>query len=1538
MNRRLLTLLLLCLLTLTGSAQRRTDRLDRGLVAVRPAGSAWRGTFLSWRVLPEEYYDVTYNVYCNGVKLNSEPLSESCYLDKSTTGTADYSHEFTVRAVVNGVEQEPSKAVTALRTEYVEITPNHDDKESDYWPNDATAADVDGDGELELIVKMVNRTDAEASYPDAGQKGYYDLIECYKLDGRRLWWINVGPNMTDFQSNEINIAAYDWDGDGRAECVMRAADGTTIHMADGTTQVIGDASYNSRVSELLRNGSFTFTHSGAEFLLYLDGQTAKPYQVMTYPLRRLEPGETSVEAAWGDGYGHRSSKHFFGAPYLDGRKPSIFLARGIYTRHKFIALDVDPVTHQLTERWRWQCNDRNSPWYGNGYHNYTIADVDWDGRDEIVFGSMTIDDNGRGLSTSGLGHGDAHHVGDLDPYRHGQEFFGCLEEGVAQFGNNLRDATTSEPLYKYNGTRDDGRCIMGNFSNDYPGCIGSSSTDPNVVSAVKHSTVRALEGTSGMSQNFRIYWDDDLLEETFNGTEVRNSEGSINKYGKGSIKVLSGSLTNNDTKSTPCLQADLFGDWREEVVMRTDDGKIRIFTTTTATTHRLPTLWSDKQYRNAVISQMNGYNQPPHLSYFIGELEGITYAPPVNTTLGRIVIANGATLSGQSSDHLLMCETSDMTVAVSDGAAPAILTVDAPSWIQGTDVDGTTTAGNPHGRCCPEMIRTYFTHTLTGGAFGGKMRLVKTGDGILQLPAVTEQHSGETNIWAGTLRFDGTLANSPLWLNRFARLEGNGTYSKGIEALYAAEILPGGPEAKGTVSVAGTMKLGFGARLIVDLYGSDLTADCVKAEELVVETKSETKWKQYGPKYLAPVVQIVAHKADGSDQLKAGRYLICEYTTLKGSLSSIVVEGLTSQKCRLVSENNKIYVEVEELRQPADMAWRGGQNDNAWDFASTQNFRDASNKADVFVNGDNVVFDDKATSAMVNIVGEVHPSTITFNNAKLTYTIAGDGSIVGDDVKIVKKGTGVVNINNVNSFTGTVTVNGGSLLARTLPTNDNGLKEGAFGSVNNPIILANGGAIGVNETSGFSHQITLGEGGGALDVVDTKVFTVEKPILSSNAAPLYKRGLGTIILPAGNTFGKVYLEKGRIEAATDGEPCFNDSVVIGNSGTLVFRHFQEYTVPEEQQGQVEAVIPQMENATRFYVPKGNNGTIYLDGHCDFTGEMAGEGTITLYTADTLNVLRGDWSQFVGVVDLHKVGSDAYGRLPLGQGFCLDGATLRISEQNTVTSDVAEGITLGAIDGTGRLEGIRFRIGAAGTDFAFSGNIAAEVEKVGSGRWTVPNAKPLSEVRAVTVSGGELMLTSNFSMTTAFFGQAPVAVHDGGTLAGNGIVGSITLHPGAQLTPGAATSKVGSMTAASAFIAEQGSVINLSVSNGNNVLRSRSFIVSNGDMTLNGTIRLLLSANYSPKVGDKVTLWTCAGTFSGHPQVELPELPAGLAWDTEHLQSDGLLTIVEGEVGIDGIATDRVRSTVYSVSGIRQTDLHRGANIIVDERGARKVIK
>ncbi len=1208
------SLFFVCLLccSLSVFAQRMTDRLDRGLVAVLSEG----GVYCSWRVLAEEYYDVTYNLYRDGVKVNQEPLKVSNYTDAAGTAASKY----TVTAIgLRNRESEPCKEVAVWNQHWLEITPDHGDLKSTYVPNDACMADVDGDGELEILMKFDNQSEIQASYPKEGYYGEYSIVEVFKLDGTKLWWLDFGPNMGDFQNNEQNIIAYDWDGDGKAEAIMRAADGTTIHTADGTTYVIGDVTKNYRSAT--GGGTNWFMHEGAEYLVYMNGETGVPYQVIDYPLKRLEDGETDLAAAWGDGYGHRSSKHFFGAPCLDGRKASIFLARGIYTRHKMIALDVNPDTHELTERWRWY-NNTPGPWYGQGYHNYAIADVDWDGRDEICFGSMVIDDNGHGLSTTGLGHGDAQHHGDFNPYIHGHEIYACNEDRP---DNNYRDATTSKIYYRQTSDKDDGRGMMGNFSNEYPGCLGRSGHD----TAISSVTNEHIPVDIPFDVNFRIYWDGDLLEETFNGTGTRNSTGRIYKPGKGDLQRLEGSLTNNDTKATPCYQGDVLGDWREEVVMRTKDNKIRIYTTTIPTEWRIPTLWHDHQYRQAMAWQMCGYNQPPHVSYFVGELEGITQAPPPLTMTNRIEVKDGGEISevDTPNPHWLLAEPHDATVNVQDGCQPYILTVNTPSWVQGHDNNN-------------NIEYTYYTHTLTGGAFAGDMRLVKQGDGTLVLPTVTETYSGPTDVWAGTLRFDGTMQNSRVWLNRFAALESNGgKFQKGIRMDYGATLYPGRKEADGQGMLdTDSLFMGFGSRIVFNRIAGNYDSKNVGTRVLTIEKKD---W-QNGPEYAAPVFEV--HWTEpitfpGQSPDIPGKYLLIEAKEIVGSIDDIILEGTEGMKASLVYEDGKLYIDVQALRQPTAVSWDGG-NGGIWDMAVTENFILAGGQRDIFVTGDQVTFGDEAPTVDVIVSEDVSPASVVFMNETKDYTLSGDGSIIGN-ATLTKRGTGTLTISNINKMTGAVTIEGGTVCVASM-ANADGADYGALGGVNTSVTLQNGGVLSTTGTIVTTQKLTVGEGGGIVNVASGRL-TANGAIAQSGKSNLTKTGNGTLVI--GNTLkaDTLIVEQGVLQGGEVGDRHQYPSLVVLNGGSLK---------------DPDNIYSYSSNAANIVVPEGKTATWTLDSRCDYKGRLTGNGSLTVNVTSVRCNMQGDWSGFEGTLKFvnQKTGSYAP-QLQWNNAYGLPNATL-----------------------------------------------------------------------------------------------------------------------------------------------------------------------------------------------------------------------------------------------------------------------------------------
>lgn len=1497
MNKKLLATSALALLVSMGAnAQRFTDKLDRGLVAVKTT----KGVYCSWRIQADEYYDVKYNLYRDGTKVNAEPLDVSNFTDTSGSESSQY----TVKAVLNGVEQQASKAATVFKSNYKEIKIKHDASlKATYEPNDACCADVDGDGEVEILMKFNNKEEGEQLYPKNGPTingvatKEYSMLACLKQDGTVLWWVNCGPNMGDFQNNEQNIVGYDWDMDGKAEVVMRLEEGSTVHMADGTTYTIGANGKNgsswTNYREPKASGSVEwFTHYGKEFLWYCEGATGKPYQCIEFPLKRLEDGETDLKAAWGDGYGHRSSKYFFGAPYLDGKHPSIFLGRGIYTRHKFIAYDVDPKTHDLKVRWKWTNNQPGSPWYGQGYHNYIVADVDWDGRDEIVWGSMVIDDNGKGLSTTGLGHGDAQHIGDFNPYIHGQEMFACNEDNPS---NNYRDATTSKIYYRKTDTNDDGRCLAGNFYNDFPGAVGHSAHD-TPISTVTNEHVST--NTNGLSMNFRIYWDGDLLEECFNNTEVT-------KPGVGTIATFLGAYSNNGTKATPCYQGDIFGDWREEVIERTADNNIRIYTTNEPTKWRNYSLWYDHQYRNGMVWQPCGYNQPPHVSYFLGELEGITIAPPPLTTTGREEVGSSISkaLDGK---HALLATTGDATVSVAEGASPAIFTDNAPSWVQGTAASECRTKDT-------EIKYTYYTHTLTGSAFTGGMRLVKQGDGTLVLPNVKQTYTGKTDVWAGTLQFDGTMESSPVWLNRFAELNSNGgNFKGGIKADYGSVIRPGGKESIGTLTTS-SLDLGFGARVVFD--AKDGNVDKLVAAKMSIEKKY---WKN-GPQYNTPVFEFATAPAPGT-------YTLAEVGELTGKLSDIVVEGLDGHKFSLEYTDGKIVLNISDTRDSESCVWTG-EKGSVWDLMSTENF---SSSDKMFVTGDELTFNDDAATSNVSIAEDVTPGNLYFKNDKKVYSLAGKGSILGEGSLNVE-GTGTVYVKNTNKYSGGTNIKGGTLIPTTLANKD-GLEYGSLGAADNTITLSNTGILKVTKGMTSSHPIVLGEDGGFINNTGTLILNGGIRKGSGKNRDLYKMGAGTLQLNSTADFDVLYINQGTVYDFQDGH--FSGKTIVLNGSKVVLQASNSIYSSNSDNVNIE-------------VPKGKSGIWYPDGRCDYTGKLTGEGTIDIYGTWIRCPFKGDWSKFEGTINAKRGSKNAYEPVfDFNNTYGIPLATLNVDSR--FTKDYAfctngKSFAIGALTGSGYISnGGNFgsgantlTIGGKNTNFEFKGSInGSNVVKNGTGIWTISSENVLANAKSLKILDGVVKL-NKATATSSMTAPTVLYVQNEGELRGVGCTYGVSLLKGGILRPGsnaetAQTNNTGVINILKNLNAIAGSSIYVNKTKADSIsvnayTGSKSlawaFLNVGGNAVLNGTIYVTYKDTWTPAVGDYVRVLDCAGSISGNPTFELQALPAGLEWDTTPFLSTGTIRVAVStgikEVGLDG---GSFKADVYTIGGFKLTSL------------------
>lgn len=943
MKKIFILLFLSVIAVFSAQAQRKTDNLDRGLVAVKKAS----GVFVSWRVQADEYYGVKYNLYCDGSKI-AENLEVSNYTDAAGSATSQYS----VAAVVNGVEQSQCDVVlpwsngTGNGPQYMPIKvadvkarngnvvwKNENGtitKTINYSINDISLGDVDGDGKIDFIVKRINDDDRNALFPVDNTTAFC-RIEVYtsKKNYQLAWYIDCGPNTVFGSDEQWDAVAFDWDEDGKCEVLYRAYANTIIHKADGSTVTIGSANENIR-AYVTHKANMTFTNCGNEYLVYMNGETGEPYVTMEYPLKRLESSEystsidwsnasdvsskiedylTAESAAWGDSYGHRSSKYFMGAPYLDGRKPSIYLGRGIYTRTKMIAYDVDPATHALTKKWEWNNNTPGSPWYGQGYHNFAIADVDEDGCDEIVYGSMVIDNNGKGLSTTGLGHGDASHTGDFDPFRKGLETFACNED---EPGNNFRNATTCEIYYRNTAASDDGRSMAGNFTNLYPGSVGAS-TSSGIVSLASDKAIDGITNNwinntpNPIALNIRIYWDGDLLSETVNGPGKDEGYMFVDKWGERIFDTNHGSYETKcigDTKKNLNAHGDILGDWREEIVIRkSDDSEFRVYTTTDETQYRIPCLWYDHQYRQGMVWQSEGYNQPPHVSYFMGEMEGLTKVPVPYTMAGRVEITeDGGEIPASANGKDVFVYNKGNVKIPNGGVSPRSLIINTPSSVDGNDGNG--------------IFRVYSETQLGNGSLMGGMNLVKQGDGMLKMEQSTYEYTGNTDVFAGSLYMKGSIPNSPVWMNRHTTLFAAGTFGNDVTMEYGSKLYVNGSLINGSGEVSGydnsvasikTLNLHEGSRVILDIdpkLEDEHSSDILNLETLSIRKRDD--W-QYGPEYLAPVFEF-----NFKTPLTPGSYPIGTLTSVEGNLEDIILEGNfgRSNDVSLVIKDGTLYLEV----------------------------------------------------------------------------------------------------------------------------------------------------------------------------------------------------------------------------------------------------------------------------------------------------------------------------------------------------------------------------------------------------------------------------------------------------------------------------------------------------------------------------------------------------------------------------------------------------------------------------------------------------
>jgi rhamnogalacturonan endolyase len=604
-------------------SQRLMEALDRGVVAV-PTNDG--KVLVSWRLLASDEEDIAFNVYRkikgSTVKINPKPVTRAtALLDDFADKAAE--RTYIVRPVIKNRETRKAGffVLKNLSDPYISIPLQIPDGHA---ANDGSVGDLDGDGTYEIVLHVAGRG------RDNSQAGFTDppLIQAYKLNGQLLWTINLGKNIRE-GAHYTQFLVYDLDGDGRAEVAMKTADGSV----DGRGTVIGDSTKDWRNER-------GYILSGPEYLSVFNGATGAVIHTTDFiPPRAasLVPSFQELKQIWGDGYGNRMDRFLGAVAYLDGKHPSLIMSRGYYTRTVITAWDLKDG--KLQKRWTFDSNSPgNSGYAGQGNHNLTVADVDADGKDEIVFGAMCIDDDGTGLYSTGLGHGDAMHVSDLDPSVPGLEVFD-IQERFDDAGCSFRSAATGAVYWKKPS-------IQAGADGEGPGRGLALDIDPRYPGFecwVADAGIKGLFDCKGNKIadrtppcNMGIYWDGDVLREILNGTFIGkwDYENSVTVELLNTVNFQCRS--NNGTKMNPVLSADILGDWREEVIYRTSDNKeLRIFSTPVPTEHRFYTLMHDPQYRLSVAWQNVAYNQPPHTSFFMGAGMNPPPRPHITFTTGK---------------------------------------------------------------------------------------------------------------------------------------------------------------------------------------------------------------------------------------------------------------------------------------------------------------------------------------------------------------------------------------------------------------------------------------------------------------------------------------------------------------------------------------------------------------------------------------------------------------------------------------------------------------------------------------------------------------------------------------------------------------------------------------------------------------------------------------------------------------------------------------------------------------------------------------
>jgi autotransporter-associated beta strand protein len=1365
--RRLVLLSLIFIFPMSGLAQRQMEKLGRGIIALKSSSTQ---VYVGWRLLGNDPEDIAFNLYrsANGaaaVKVNATPLTATTDYVDTPGNLSTTAYTYSVKPVLNGVEVADTWAnplsgpvtlpANAPTRQYIPIPmqPTPDDASAgvSYSVKFCWVGDLDGDGEYDFVVDRTN--------PSVEARQW---LQAYKRDGTLLWQMNMGPNSVNHYnitpgSSSIgighgdNVTVYDMDGDGKAEVIVRTANGVVF--GDGTT-------LNAPNDEV-------------QYISIIDGMTGVEKARATVPVPSSWATQTHMN-------GH------MGIVYADGMKPSVIWQssnRNADNSFNDVVTAWDYRNGSLTQRWSWPFTGHTAT-----AHQIRLADVDNDAKDEYVDIGLVLKADGSAQINQGtlneVGHGDRFHIADIDPDRPGLETFLIQQNNGTGLATVYQAADKGAVLKKWyaGGVVDVGRGIVGDFDPNSKGCE-FFSTQPGVFDA-KGNQIYANNAFPPEA----IWWG--VPASTLNA-ELGSSVAS--KYlGRQYIATVGSTATspaiswfdpnypNNQSRiytiynetapgvyqaygGRPQFWGDILGDWREELLcVANDNSEMRIYTTKIpdiaktggSVPFRIYTLMHNPQYR--IQTTTKGYVQSSYVDYYLGT--DMTPPPPPPMVDAKLVWRGGAGAT--------IWDAGVTQSWLNNGVNSTYANGDTVRF----DISGNnTTTVALSGNLQPGAVTVYspksYTFDGTNGSIGGTTKLVKAGAGTLTISG-NHSFSGKTTVWDGGLYVNGNLQQSPVtvwggtWGGSLAagvtggRIGGTGVFSQPVTVKYRGAVTPGaGMGSAGTVTFGAGLSAEDGSTFALDL--SDDPTGLIKANDRIAVT---------GNLALSGKVAVIIKPLNS--QLATGTYTLLTYSgTLTGSLSNLTVTLPAGTPYTLAAASGAITLTVPVTRSAANVTWRG--TGGAWDLAASQNWLRAGSP-DVFVSGDTVAFDATGAATPTATLNTVVPVAGVTVNSATDYTITGTGSISGAG-GLTKSGTGTLTMSTTNDFTGPTTINGGVLAVNNL--NDGGASSsiGAATTAASNFVI-NGGTLRLTGLqTNTNRNLTIGTSGATFDVANVG-SSLQISGVASGGGALTKTGPGTLILASANTYsGGTVINGGTIYLAgsiPNVSGLGNGTVTI-NNGTLTMSDVQAN-----------------ENAAwNLIVPTGATAQLRADGRCSLSGSLTGGGDLTYWTGYVRTDLSGNWSAFTGRI--FAISDTAGGDFRVNNTNGFTNSELNFGDNVYAYSLKGGTLNVGALSGSslatimtnaGSSGGVTttWQVGALNRDTTFAGTIKETVAltKVGTGTLTLTGT--CTHTGATTVNAGTLLLYGSFTGSN-------VTVNSGGTLGGTGtIAGNVTVNNGGKI--------------------------------------------------------------------------------------------------------------------------------------------------------------